>query len=321
MNNVDHEHRLAVRAEACAWISRLDARQPSQEDLLEFRDWMGRSPTHLEEVKLVSDVWTHLNDLTELAVPMRQPPRVAPVWYALAASVLVAVVFFGFWQSSPLSSNPDVVTYRSDVGERRNVGLSDGTAVLLNTDSELRVEYTGATRGVRVVRGEAYFDVKPDSARPFVVSAGNKTIRAVGTAFLVYLRDRDVEVVVSHGTVALSQAGDGDAESALVTAGQQATADEKSVIRSDMPIKEISRRLSWRDGVLDLSDESLEHVVREVSRYTPARIEIIDPAIRDLRVGGYVKTDDTSAFFEMLESSSGVRVAYVGDDLIQLSAK
>ncbi len=110
------------------------------------------------------------------------------------------------------------------------------------------------------------------------------------------------------------------ADLAVLQAGQSTTFNhEVDVIRS-VKEAEMARKLSWRDGMLVFSGESLEYVVEEVSRYTPISIEFTDPELRDLRIGGYFKVGEIEALFEVLESNFGVQVSQISDDVVQLSS-
>jgi transmembrane sensor len=327
-----------IEVEACAWIAQLDGNTPSPEDLAAFREWINRSPQHSHEIKRLSALWGDLNLLTELAVPVKKSPlalkdsllrRGAVLAATAALSVAMTVWYFS-------SQTPDAAVhalYSTSVGEQKQVTLTDGSKILLNTDSRIEVDYSKAQRDVHLVRGEAYFEVAHSIQRPFFVRAGSNIVRAVGTAFTVHLKQRDVEVIVTEGTVELSAVPNDGAVPAVknliksatkladVKAGQSAAIDQE--VESIEPVQplEIKRKLSWREGVLSFSGEPLEQVVAEVSRYTPINIVITDPAIRNVRIGGYFKVGETDAMLEALETSFGVRVNRVSDKLVYLAAK
>ena len=82
---------------------------------------------------------------------------------------------------------------------------------------------------------------------------------------------------------------------------------------------QVARKLSWRDGMLVFSGESLEQVVEEVSRYTTQSIVITDASIRDIRIGGYFKAGETQAMFDAFETSFGVQVSRIDSGLVHLS--
>jgi transmembrane sensor len=295
-----------IEAEACAWIAQLDGDEPSREDLMAFREWINRSPQHHEEIRRLSALWGDLNMLTELALPSKKYQRAAgrkfqlraAVFAGVALLVTVATVLYIRPRAPIFASN---LLYSTRVGEQKPVILSDGTNVLLNTDSRMEVVYRPQLREVHLFQGEAYFEVAHNAIRPFLVYAGTNVVRALGTAFTVHLKKQDVEVVVTEGAVELSamaSLGDGAAVKTVnrpltkladIKAGQSAAINQE--VESIQFIKplEIKRKLSWREGLLSFSGEPLEQVVDEVTRYTPVAIVISDPSIRKIRIGGYFK--------------------------------
>ena len=82
---------------------------------------------------------------------------------------------------------------------------------------------------------------------------------------------------------------------------------------------ELERRLLWREGLLKFTGDPLEDVVKEISRYTSLSIEITDPAVRSLRIGGQFRVGETEAMFKSLEVNFGIHVARVGGNRVQLS--
>jgi len=340
MKPIEFPNARQIEAEACAWIARLDGGNPGQEDLNAFREWIRRSPRHRDQITRLSALWGDLNVLTELATPVESAlGRSGRFWnrrLATAATLLVVVmVISGYFlwapkQVVPMESAP---IYATAIGERQSVTLSDGSKILLNTDSRLQVEYTPEEREVRLLKGEAYFEVAHNPARPFLVYAGSNVIRAVGTAFSVYVQTRDVRVVVTEGKVELSTitneapttstgaATTKTVDLAAINADQIAAIAEQVETIQTIPSAEVTRKLSWREGVLSFDGEPLEQVVQEVSRYTPVTIVISDPAIRKVAIGGYFKAGEIDAMFDALEASFGVRVTRVNDRLVYLAAK
>jgi len=119
-------------------------------------------------------------------------------WLTIAASVLIAALAgAAWWQSAryPL--------YNTDIGERRSITLADGSTVDLNARSRLRIEFTKGERRVVLLEGQALFQVSKDKNRPFIVSSGNATVRAVGTQFDVYRKPNGTTVTVLEGRVAV----------------------------------------------------------------------------------------------------------------------
>jgi transmembrane sensor len=116
-----------------------------------------------------------------------------------AASGILGVVMAGggWWWTEHFPS------YTTDIGERRSLTLDDGSTVDLNARSRLRIEFTSKERRVELIDGQAFFQVAKDKTRPFIVSSGDATVRAVGTEFDVYRKANGTTVTVLEGRVAV----------------------------------------------------------------------------------------------------------------------
>ena len=342
----------SINQQACAWIAKLHG-EPSAKDLQNFRAWMAQSPAHKTEVRQLAKLWGELDVLTELAVV--QEPLSTQSTSARLFDKVAALIKFSNWNrpltamvtatlvavlALPIIIDINKTTYSTDIGEQELITLRDGSTVLLNTNSSIRVDYSLETRNISLLSGQAHFEVTKDNSRPFNVYAGKGLVRAVGTAFSVYLQPDIIEVTVTEGTIELSAVAPAPAPTnqpeteptapsktitklSLVTAGQNATMDQDtssidSIEVIDAP--EIVQKLAWHQGLLRFSGDPLEDVVAEISRYTDLSIVILDPEIRDLRIGGFFKVGETEKMFQALETSFGVRVERKGKNVALLAA-
>ena len=370
-NIVEFPDRKAIEEEAAAWLITLDGdRAPSAKELASLREWLARSPVHREQLDSLADFWDKMNVLTELAVPLahaegranrsiiasfrRAIPQFGLAGFLTAVFVIGVGVAATFWfRPDPfLSSNG---LYATAVGQQHATTLADGSVVLLNTNSQFKVDYDNEYRNIRLLQGEAHFTVAKDSARPFRVYAGNGRVQAVGTAFSVYLKDNIVDVTVTEGEVALasfngpgthglrqqgtpSRTGQSSGSNTIVDygfvealgtikAGESATiqntpdADTVSTINviETVEPQEMAKRLSWREGILTFAGDPLEVVVEEISRYTTMSIEFTDPAVRATRIGGRFPIGETDAMFDHLEANFGLRVTRLSHDRVLVS--
>lgn len=350
--------RKAIEDEARRWLVRLDGDVPlAANEIQALREWTAQSPAHREELLRLAKFWNQANVLSQLAIPLRTPGRMkgaklfgavfsAP-GAAITAAVLlgIAAVLAAVLLQQPITATNG--TYATELGGHQVQTLVDGSVLELNTASEVRVEYDENARIVRLLRGEAHFDVAHDSSRPFEVHAGEGRVRAVGTAFSVYLRDDEVRVTVSEGRVELAavktvvqeKAGTADAQRAVAEASAGARKNEPAlVLRSlssgqsatfsheidevrTLSEEDIGRHLAWREGMLVFTGDPLSEVIAEVSRYTPVNIEIGDPELGALPVGGRFKVGDIDAIFDVLGSSFGIQVVRVDELHIRLLAR
>jgi transmembrane sensor len=251
-------------------------------------------------------------------------------------------------------------TFATTIGEHRKVVLKDGSLMWLNSNSLAAVKFSAGFRKVYLQKGEAHFEVEKDKSRPFEVYTESEVITAIGTAFSVHRQEGSVEVLVTEGIVELALikgalslipdlfdvtlANNGDPERknlsqknssqqnakqqrefiASLEAGQSlvVTASAQSVNNIQKhESAELMRQLSWTDGKLIFNGESLQEVVDEISRFTTIKIEMTDPKIQNIRIGGQFNATETDAFFDFIESSFDISVNRLTEDHIVLTSK
>lgn len=349
----------SIDKEATAWLARLDADQALETDEREaLREWLSRSAYHRKALTRLNQFWGN-NILTELMVPLgryenqenllAQARRITFGWPKTSAvafagiALLLAAMFLN--HSPPISTNGLYVTA---VGQQKTVVLDDGSQIHLNTNSQLEVNYGENHRNLRLLQGEAYFEVEKNPDRPFRVYAGAGRVQAVGTAFNVHLDNGDMNLLVTEGRVALASLGAPLTEDEFtmeeleidlfvhsksrtigtLDAGEFIDLDitedlyiSKQEIHEEVEVADhaaISRVHSWREGYLFFSGEPLEEVVSEISRYTTVSIEITDPDLKQLQIGGRFKMGDTDAMFAALETNFGIAANQLNYNKIEL---
>jgi transmembrane sensor len=219
-------------------------------------------------------------------------------------------------------SRPTVTTYAAQTAQR--VILQDGSSVLLDANTELRATFARGSREVKLLRGEALFSVAHNRRWPFRVYAGTAVVRAVGTAFSVkLLSPENVEVFVTQGRVEVShpvehgiENGDPVQETTLVSAGDEfSVSGDRYSTGKPIPAK-INDKLGWTTNSLTLRNRQLSELVREINRYNPIRLEIVDPSIAGKIIGGTVVATDPEGLLRTLPGIHHVSVgkALQGDD-------
>jgi transmembrane sensor len=326
-------HRLpnaeTTEREASDWFARMNADDVTADDRARFEAWLRRHPCNAKAYEELVGTWKVLVKSGPLvrAVYFGQAMNAASArsahtlrWLAGAlAATVVAVVLGLSWSWYEQNEH---TRFQTAIGEQVAVTLPDGSSINLNTNSLVEVDYTRATRIIRLERGEAYFNVAHDTERPFWVHAGDHWVRAVGTAFNVYLRPAGVQVTVSEGTVNVVNATESDSppdasyakSAAAVTAGEQADAHGRADVIRALNAAQLNRLLAWRKSTLYFQDEPLGDVVDELMRYTTLKIEIVDDSLRRLPVGGTFQTSPAGAeaLLTMLQDGFGAKVRRVG---------
>lgn len=343
-----------IEQEASEWLAKMDAdTELSQQELADLKQWMNRSPAHRANLNDLIAFWQEANTLTELSFPLAPTTStespgapsvfgVAGVWPAAGAVALVVmlavmlnVVGLGLGTGNSIRVAANGI-YETRVGEQNAIALVDGSVIELNTNSRVQVNYTPERRSIKLMQGEAYFDVSKDPDRPFEVSAGKGLVRAVGTAFAVHFNQDALTVSVTEGKVALDAlplhtgpASLSEAPSASATpvgalvAGQRGEfkpllAQGVNSSSKTLEVGNLDKTLAWRDGLFMFEGESLATVVKEMNRYTELTIEIADPSIADIQVGGQFKVDDTQAMLDNLSTSFDLAIHRVNKNLIHL---
>lgn len=292
----------ALSEEAARWFVLLQGGASAGERAA-FERWLDE-PAHAVAYTRIEATWERTERLKAASImesgAVRTRRTGALVTRRAAAAALVAgLAGGGAWMWSRRAP-----TYVTAVGERKSVRLADGSTVHLNTASRLAVDFTEARRDVKLLEGEALFEVAKDKARPFVVSAGSAQVRAVGTAFNVRLRKDVVEVTVTEGVVAVTDRSAPRASASEpprhVSAGRGAVVGPGAIEEVALDGDTLARRTSWRNGVLEFRGETLQQAVDEFNRYRQTRIVIGDPSIASMRVGGTFETNESEKFLGAL---------------------
>lgn len=199
--------------------------------------------------------------------------------------------------------------------------LADGSTVELKDGAQIEVDFSGAFRRVRLTKGEAHFQVAKDRARPFIVSAGQTEVRAVGTAFSVLLAVEAVDVVVTEGSVRVGAGTEQSGEPALVGAGNRCVvaADLRPLVQ---PVSgaDVGERLAWRVTQLEFSRTPLTEVVSLMNRHAPAdqqvRFEIADAELNAIKLTGFLRADNTEGLVRLLENNFNVTSEQAGERIV-----
>jgi transmembrane sensor len=322
-------HRLPdpdrVEREAADWFARMKADDVTAEDHDRFEAWLRDSARNEKAYAELCATWKELRKAGPLvrAVNFGQAMNAASMapaksrrWLpaAVAATVAAIAVTVG-WN---LYKQQEASRFQTAIGEQAAVALPDGSSFDLNTNSRVKVDYSTRARVVYLERGEAFFKVAHDPQRPFWVHAGDRWVRAVGTAFNVYLRPQGAEVTVSEGTVnvvnSTTESPPTDQKpAAAVTAGEQADPQGRAEVIRSLNSAQLSRLLAWRKSSLYFQDEPLGDVVNELMRYTTLKIEIVDDSLRNLPVGGTFQAspEGAEALLTTLRDGFGTQIRRV----------
>lgn len=300
--------RRAWPTSAAQWFAARRGREDAQAEQA-FRQWLAQDPANAEEYALFDIAWAVSGEAArraEVQVP-RGRGRALRLGAAAAVAALAAGISFWFWPAPWTDWN-------TTAGEQRTLVLEDGSRIMLNTRTHIEVRLTRQHRDVRLLDGEAYFEVAKDQSRPFIVQTSLGSARAVGTQFNVYLARSHLAVTTAEGRVLVNGATGGGV---LVDAGNQAQVNGPALSASVAAVN-VSSALSWRAQRLEVDDMPLARVLQEFSRYTALPVRAGSDAIGALRVSAVLRTGDLDALRATLKGAFGLSIQQRGEEYLVL---
>jgi len=312
----EQEAAAQIDEAAHAWIARIDREGRTAEIEQALEAWLAGDARRRGAFLRAEAIWQKLDRASQSRFhPARQDPDdEAPVTRRLllagGGGLLAAGIAVAAWLRYAHDGGDRVETA---LGEMRRMTLTDGSVMVLNTDSRADVAMQSDVRLIHLASGEAWFDVKKNPARPFLVEAGPVRVQAVGTAFCVRCMEGGAEVSVTEGAVD-AWIGDDGARKVRIRAGEKALmAMGRPLSATPVGEAEIARRLAWRSGEIDLNGETLAEAVAEFNRYNARKLVLSDARLGSRRVYGLFRTNDPEGFARAVSVALGVAVAFDPD--------
>ena len=197
--------------------------------------------------------------------------------------------------------------------------------------------YGDGSRSIRLLRGEALFSVMPSPNRPFEVYAGDSVVRAVGAAFAVHLKGNKVDVTVTKGAVNVAEAASAQTEATRApTEPVPATRSLARVKASEttrlggesdhievhhLAAPDLQRRMAWQEGYLSFSGEPLSEMTEQVNRYSTVQLEVEDPEVASIAVGGRFRIGDLDGVLDVLHTNFGIQAQQLNEHRIRLESE
>jgi len=340
----DMEATKSIFEQACHWWELLHSDSASNSDHREFGEWVARSPERVEAylqmarlVKAIKSprlIWPSTPAEVLIREAKASPETVLPfsttrvsasvgrgkvryvqrrLAWAAAAALLIGVGLALFMLETPQE-------FRTALGEQRSVLLADGSRVTLNTASTIDVNLQMGRREVRLVQGEALFEVVHDAARPFVVRAGNALLKDVGTQFNVDIRSNGTTVTVVEGQVAVDSGSPRESAGALAAHGVADTVEALILTANDRVVVtpagvsapqrgvNVAASVAWIQRQLMFEHRPLSEVAEEFNRYNKDRIDIDSAELKRQEVTGVFEAKDPASFVAFLSSIPGVEI-------------
>ncbi|WP_051683152.1 FecR family protein [Sphingomonas sp. UNC305MFCol5.2] len=310
----------AVREAAAEWFARMRAPDAGR-DRRAFEAWLAEDSRHRRMYERMRVTWAQSRLVTHTPVgqaweglPPRARSRSIPWGYAIAASIaalLVVVLLLAHRAPTggPGSPGQEIA---SQIGIR-HVRLADGTRVTLDAGTRLAVRFVAGERRLILRAGRARFEVARDTARPFIVAAGNREVVATGTTFDVCLVAGRIEVALLSGSVDVRGAGARFPSPVLarLAPGQSLALDPGASRVAPRP--STPDDLGWVWGMFDFDGVPLREVIATANRYSTRHIALADPTLGELKVTGGFKVGDPAALAAALAAAFGLQVQESAD--------
>lgn len=350
---------LAIRpeavAEAAAWFTEFRAGDVTPGTRATFDEWLRQSPQHIQAYLEVAAGWAELptadpeghidmqalvararasHDENVVTLPradksgLRSNPRARV--RALAASLALISILSGAAAWVWLYRAD---TYSTGIGEQRTLVLADGSTVILDALTTVRVRFSKTVRAVELVKGQAYFHDTFDPGRPFVVRSDEATIRAIGTQFDVHRQQDGMVVTVVEGKVAVAESAQVPDPSAglssitddrapvrprslahvFVSAGEQVTLTAQLIRKPEQV--DVSAATAWVQKRLVFDNTPLEDVAAQFNLYSSRRLVIVDPALRSVGISGVYSSADPVSLIGFLRAQPTLLVTETDDEI------
>lgn len=248
--------------------------------------------------------------------------------YAAIAAVMLIVLVTGYityqnWNAfnapSPEPKMQEIVTQN---GQRTHITLSDGTNILLNADSRLRVPaiFKGDKRKV-YLQGQAYFEVTENPEKPFVIYVDGTVVKVLGTSFSVraYPEDHQINVVVKNGRVAFRANPDRTEPSAVVTTNEMVRFNRLNDHIVTRKVDNLNLYLGWIDGSLNFDHTSMQEVAIDLERRYGVQVTFHDPVIKQMVLTAHLKSKMIQNVLDVIAVSLNINYKLNGDKVIFLN--
>ncbi|MBW2366404.1 MAG: FecR domain-containing protein [Deltaproteobacteria bacterium] len=356
--------------EAGEWVLEMHSDSTLTKPVDRLKDWLSQDPINESKLDLVNSVWNCLDELKDdpLTVQTIEKSmarervvskeswfkklnmRFPRIRYAAVAVTVLLTIGAILLTGSNVSVDE---RFRTATGEQKKILLSDGSTIHLDTNTIVTTSYSKILRHIELDMGQALFSVAHEPDRPFIVTSGQITVRAIGTEFNVYKRkEGKVYIAVSKGCVQVSR----EAEAAppmnvvslskevpppstvtqkhatasppvrrhlyseIVRSGQEIVVDEQE---TDFDVKpaDTSRISAWKDGRLDFEDMLLPDVIDELNRYLTQKFVIVDERLTDVTISLYFKISNQKDFIHTLAKVLPITYHITADGRVEISKK
>ena len=268
----------------------------------------------LKEIDLSQNKYQNKNTATVRSFFAKGQVKWAAVWIGLI--LLTSIIYFKLMKpghASATASVQEAVLH----GKPEMKTLPDGTVVWINAGSKIRYTAEQGTRDV-YLEGEAYFKVKHDAEHPFVVHAGNLTVRALGTEFNVsaYPGEEHVETTLIKGKVQVTMEEKPD-QKIILAPNEKLTVVNKHVVAKDtsvrkeiryevkpveiLPVINEAGEVAWMQDKLAFQNELFLDLAKKMERRYNVHIIFRSEALKQEALSGVFENENIQKALRVLQ--------------------
>ncbi len=312
-----------ARQEALNWLIALQDEPDDRDTSARFDAWLKESVENAQAWAEAQHVWTALGDARDKAVnkSSRIKPRAArekrfhKVRFAAFAVITAAICLVLLLQ--PAINIWLHADYQTATAETRQIRLEDGSNVYLGADSAIDIAFTAQGRNVALLSGEAYFEVEPDQARPFMVDANGVETRVLGTGFNVSMTNDGVAVAVNHGRVSVAAPQMTASVEKPLEAGDWVRVGFHGQIERGKDAPELAG--GWRNGILVVKNQRVGDVIDDIRRHYKGTILIADRTIAAQHVTGVYDLKNPADALLAVVQAHGAQIRHIGPWIMLVS--
>lgn len=289
--------------EARDWLLLLTSGRATVADAKALKAWCAQSPEHAQAFEQAKTLWRQVGTAVEQAQPPRHFGRRAFLGGAIAASAALVMVGVG----APGGLAGLTADYRTAVGEQRQVLLSDGVSLELNTQT--RISRVG--QGIELLEGEV--EVLAHVAQPLKVQAGAGWVSAAQARFNVRHTDRNVCVTCIEGWLSVDVAG----RTVHMESGRQLTYGAAGI--GAVETVDAQAVVAWREQVLVFNNATLATVVDEINRYRPGMLVLLNKQLGQRRVQARFSLQQLAGVALLIRDAYGAKCTELPGGVVLLS--
>lgn len=304
-------------AQASKWLLRMKNAAPDHADRSKFEAWLMSSTAHQEAYQIIAETWEDFDSagqvkelskaisVKKLEDDMRKRHKATQlaklgVCVMLCLSMMLGWHAWQGWYRQPI----ETIAQASAPGQLVTHYLSDGSKLILDAHSKTQVVYYRDKRYVKLLQGQAVFEVVKDVERPFVVESSHAKITVKGTRFLVNMVAGKTVVAVDHGKVLVESLATNPSTIVKLTNNQVV-----EVFPHSSPLvihKSAIDAFSFLQGKLIFDGASMSEVTETLSRYRePA---IVNQSTSRKPISAVVNIATINTFIKALPAVAGVKM-------------